>query len=308
MKLCPKCGVEVEDSVTVCPTCNHSFEAVAETAASAVNVAPEKSAEETFDHKPLVMEWYQNSGFAKFLFNVWPKINLIATLVSVVCSLLGVLIAALGLINQIPGVEKIIPDALAGGLGMSLLSFGIGLKVAVFAAHMVFHNDLKKILFSNFLKKKGVDLDVAAKYVFFHISVDNFSSIPRKEKGDLTAWLASPQYFGEAVMMAQNSSAKKTNIIWLCVLTAVSFVCQTIENSVILSLVGGFFGLDFEAGWDQLGNLVVLLIVFIVFAIACTIANAIVSGIGTKKKALAKATWAVSVTNPEAQNVEVISA
>lgn len=306
MKKCPKCGVEMEDSAEVCSVCNYSFlEAAAETTAPVVSEAPETGAENTFDHKPLVMEWYTSSGFAKFLFNVWPKISLISLLVSIVCNLAGLVFLCLGLLNNIPGVEKIIPDGLGVGLGISALSFALGLRAVLTAANLVFRNDLKKILFSGFLKKKGVDLDEATKYVFKYISMQDFSFLNGKEKGDIASWLANPKYFGEAVMMASKPATKRTNLIWMCVLAGVSFVCEWIINSALLTLLGGLFGFDFNN--PQLGSLLLSFVIFIVLLLVGTIANAIVSSIGNKKKVEAKAVWAAEVNNPD-KKVEVVIA
>lgn len=303
MKKCPKCNVEVADNAKFCSDCGYAFpEPVVTPPAATV----EKSAEENFDHKPLVMEWYQNSGLAKFLFNVWPKLHFFGNLASIILVIVGVFLGGFGMMRNIPDVGEMVPEAFDTARGLALLSTGLGLKVFLFAVNLVLNNDLKKILFSNFLKKKGVDLETAAKYVFFNLSHDNFSSIPRKEKGNLVAWLASPQYFGEAVMMASKSESKKTNIIWMCVYTGVSFICQTVENSVLLLFVQTFFNIDFD-DTDTLAALPLYLFIFIGVSIAVSIANAIITSIYKKKKAEVKAVWALTATNPDVANKDVIT-
>lgn len=300
MKICPKCKVEVADDAKFCATCGYAFEAAAPT----VNVTVEKSAEETFDHKPLVMEWYQSNGFARFMFNGWPKINVIGTLVSVLCSVLGILAAFLGLITNVLGMEGfsgVLP------LGLSLLSFALGLRALLYGVDLVFGNRLKKILFAGFLKNKGIDLDVAAKYVFEKISASNFSSVNKRDKGSLAAWLETPQAFGEAVMMAAKPETKKTNLIWMIVLAAVGFVCQSILAGAMTSILGAIFSIDFELA--NIGAVIGAAAVGIFFVIVATIADIIVTSIGMKKMSEAKAVWAVTVNNPEAaENVTIISA
>lgn len=285
MKICPNCKVEVADDANVCATCGYAFE-------------------EAFDHKPLVTEWAQNNGFAKFLFNWWPKINLIGNLVSVLAAVVGVLAGFLGLIANVlnlDGISGVLP------LGLSLLSFALGLRAVLYGIDLVFNNRLKKILFASFLKKKGVDLDEAAKYVFGKLSVNSFSSINKRDKGSLSAWLDDPQHFGEAVMMAAKPETRTTNLIWMIVLAVVGFVCQSIIAGAITSALGGVFSLDFDAG--LVGSALIALIVGAFFLIVATIADIIVSTIGMKKLSEVKATWAASVTAPAAaQNEEVVSA
>ena len=296
MKICPKCKVEVADDANVCATCGYAFEE----AAPVVN-AP---VEEAFDHKPLVTEWAQNNGFARFLFNWWPKINLIGNLVSVLAAVVGFLAGFLGLISNVlnlDGISGVLP------LGLSLLSFALGLRATLYGIDLVFNNRLKKILFAGFLKKKGVDLDEAAKYVFSKLSANSFASINKKDKGSLAAWLDSPQFFGESVMMAAKPETKTTNLIWMIVLAAVGFVCQCITAGAITSALGGVFNLDFDAG--LVGSALIALIVGAVFLIVATIADIIVSTIGMKKLSDTKAAWAASVTaSAVAQNEEAVSA
>lgn len=311
MKKCPKCNVEVADNAKFCSDCGYAFPEPVVTPPAPTNIM-EKSEEENFDHKPLVMDWYQNSGLAKFLFNVWPKLNGIGTLISILLTIGGIFFGGFGLMTNIPVSPNPILDLLPDFIdietipytALSILSTGLGLKVVLLLVNMFFQNELKKWLFAGYLRKKGVDLDVATKYVFFNLSHDNFSSVPRKEKGNLVAWLGSPQYFGEAVMMAANATSKKSNIIWTSVWAAVNFVSQSIQNSILLLFVGSFFFLDFtdiDTVAPMGGYILLYLVVSIVLSIAC----AIVNGIYSRKKSEIKAVWAITATNPDAANKEI---
>ncbi len=307
MKKCPKCNVEVADNAKFCSDCGYAFPEPVVPPPAPTNIM-EKSEEENFDHKPLVMDWYNSNGFVKFLFNVWPKLNGIGVFVSIILTIAGVFLGGFGIFTNIPDVgellSELLPDSFNADTGFYLLSTGVGLRVFLLVVNMFCHNELKKWLFVSYLKKKEIDLDVATKYVFFNLSHDNFSSVPRKEKGNLVAWLGSPQYFGEAVMMAANASSKKANIIWTCVWAGVNFVAQTVQNSFMLSFVYSFFNLDFN-DVDTLTPLGGNLLLFLVVSIALSIATAIVNGIYSRKRAEIKAVWAITATNPDAANKEI---
>ena len=317
MKLCPKCNVEVADNAKFCSTCGYAFpetaapaDPVAAPAAAPAPVAAEPKPEETFDYKPLVTDWVQTNGFAKFLFNVWPKLNGIGTLISILLTIGGVFFGGLGLMTNIPvspnPILDLIPDFIdietIPYTALSMVSTGIGLRLFLLVINMFFQNELKKWLFAGYLRKKEIDLDMATKYVFYHISHDNFSSVPKKEKGNMVAWLSSPQYFGEAVMMAADATSKKSNIIWTSVWAAVNFVSQSIQNSVLLLFVGSFFSLNF-ADIDTVAPMGGYILLYLVVSIAFSIACAIINAIYIKKKSEIKAVWAITASNPDATNV-----
>lgn len=301
MKPCPKCKAELADDVKFCSNCGYAFK---ETVVEAVApVVVEKSAEELFDHKPLVMEWYENNGFVRFMFNAWPKLNLFGSLLSTICMILGAIVFLGGLCSELPDVGDVVPEFFNIDTGMSIFITALVFKALFSALNLVFNNDLKKILFSNFLKKKGVDLDVATKYVFNHIAKEAFYAVPKKEKGTLVVWLEKPQYFGEAVMMAVRAEAKKANIVWLCVTVGVAFVCQVVESSMIPHLAKTMFtSFDFSTGSiDDFGSVLGTFALYIAVIIVCTIVSGIVSSIGAKKKAETRGVWAFIATNSEGQ-------
>lgn len=303
MKLCPKCKAGLADDVKFCSNCGYAFK---ETVVKTAPAVTEKSAKDLFDHKPLVMEWYENSSFARFLFKIWPKLKVFTIVFSLFCAFMSMFLMQQH--NQGFDAEKMQHlDTFMGGL-IIISSFALALYLVVNTVNMIFHNELKKFLFSSFLRKKGIDLNIAAKYVFNQISVDNFSSIPKKEKADLAAWLESPQYFGEAVMMAQRSSAKKKNIVWMCVLTAITFSFASTVFSLLEYFIIEASMVDFNAGWDSLSGFIFTCIVGFVYLIISCIIIVIISIIGTKRRSAIKRAWAVSVITPEVQNVEVISA
>ena len=318
MKLCPKCNVEVADNAKFCSTCGYAFPETAAPAAPAAPaaapapVAAEPRPEETFDHKPLIMDWVQTNGFAKFLFNIWPKLSGIGTLISILLTIGGVFLGGFGLMTNIPvspnPILELLPDFIdietIPYTALSMVSTGISLRLFLLVINMFFQNELKKWLFAGYLRKKGVDLDVATKYVFYHISHDNFSSVPRKEKGNMVAWLSSPQYFGEAVMMAADMASKKSNIIWTSVWAAVNFVSQSIQNSILLLFIGSFFFLDFT-DIDTVAPMGGYILLYLVVSIALSIACAIINAIYSKKRAEIKAVWAITATNPDAANKEI---
>ena len=312
MKLCPKCNVEVADNAKFCSSCGYAFPEAAAPAAPAAPAVTEPKVDESFDHKPLIMDWVQTNGFAKFLFNVWPKLNALAVVAGLLLILAGIFTGGFGLMLNIPVSPNpllgLLPDFIEADsipyIGLSLVSMGMCLRVFQLTANMFCHNELKKWLFAGYLKKNNVDLETATKYVFYHISHDNFASVPKKEKGNLVAWLSSPQYFGEAVMMAVSAEKKRANIIWTSVWAAVNFVAQSVQNSLLLLFVSSFFFLDFN-DIDTVvplgGYILLYLVVSIGFSIACAIINAIYS----KKKAEIKAVWAITATNPDAANKEI---
>lgn len=300
MKLCPKCKAELADSVKFCSNCGYAFK---ETVVETAPVVVEKSAEELFDHKPLVMEWYENNGFVKFLFNGWPKLNLFGSMLSTLCMLLGAFVFLGGLFSELPDVGDVIPEFFSIDTGISIFITSMIFKALFAALNLAFNNDLKKILFSKFLKNKGVDLDVATKYVFNNISKEAFYAVPKKEKGTLVVWLEKPQYFGEAVMMAVRAEAKKANIIWLCVTALVAFACQVIESCMIPHLAKTMFtSFDFSSGTiDDFGAVLGTSALYIAVIIICTIVSGVVLSIGAKKKAETRGVWAFIATNEEEQ-------
>ncbi|MBQ8394925.1 MAG: zinc ribbon domain-containing protein [Clostridia bacterium] len=300
MKLCPKCKAELADNVKFCSNCGYAFK---ETVVKTAPAVTEKSAEDLFDHKPLVMEWYEKNGFVRFMFNVWPKLNLFGSLLSTLCMVLGAIVFLGGLFRELPDAGEIIPEFFSIDTGMGIFVTALVFKALFFAANMVFNNDLKKILFSKFLKKKGVDLDVATKYVFKHISKEAFYAVSKREKGALVVWLEKPQYFGEAVMMAVRAEAKKANLVWLCVTVGVAFVCQVLESSMIPYLAKTMFtSFDFATGSiDDIGAVFGTAIIYIAVIIVCTIVSSIVLSIGAKKKAETRGVWAFIATNSEEQ-------